>query len=226
MRHLKAMLLAATLFGLLIASALAGGVYNFTCAPVAYDGQLSLGFVFTTNVPITVTSLGYYDDNDDGFVYDHIVGIYDEAGNLINSITLSAGTGDTLSGGFRYRSVTPILLSGGTIYLLAATTGGDADGWAYGVAEDTLLGLTVDPAITIASDAARYLYDTDNSLQNPLYHYSNYTLYAGPNFTYTSVGLVTPEPGTLSLTLVGIALIAGIVRRRKAQSRTGRPTRQ
>jgi hypothetical protein len=215
MRHLKARLLAASLFGLLTTPALASGIYSFTSALVANEGPLNLGFVFTTNVPITVTSLGYYDEDDDGFAADHVVGIYDGAGNLITSITLDVGTSDTLSGGFRYHSITPIILPGGKTYVLAATTGGYADGWAYGVAGDTLLGLTVDPAITIAADAARYLYETDNALQNPLYHYGNYTLYAGPNFTYTSVGLVTPEPGTLGLTLAGIALAIGIARRRR-----------
>src|SRR5471030_598588 len=74
------------------------GVYEFTSAQVATDSSLSLGFTFSTNSAVTVTSLGYYDDQLDGFATSHEVGIFNSLGNLLTSAFLSAGTGNSLSG--------------------------------------------------------------------------------------------------------------------------------
>jgi hypothetical protein len=223
MRLVKGLLCVSSLLWLTAAPSIASGIYNFTSAPVSYDSTLlTLGFVFTTNVPLTVTSLGYFDDGGDGFASAHTVGIYDDSGALIYSIVLDAGTIETLDGQFRYRSIVPIVLAAGKTYTIAATTGGAADGWAYGSVGGTvgkeLLGLTVDPSITIAGDASRFDDVSGASLQYPVAHF-DYTLYAGPNFiaTASSGGSAVPEPGTLALVLTGSALAAlGLVKKRKA----------
>lgn len=223
MKSLKAILLAAGLTWLFVTPALASGIYDFTQALVTTDPTpLSLGFLFSTNSSVTVTSLGYFDAGQDGFAVAHTVGIYDDCGNLVTSITLDAGTGDTLDGDFRYHSITPVVLAAGKTYTLAATTGGDADGFAYGIAGKKLQGLDVNPLITIASDASLFVYQSDDELQDPTGHY-RYTLYAGPNFGISpgtgnsGAAAAVPESGSLVLTLAGAALIViGKFRKRRA----------
>ena len=133
---------AIGLFWLMALPAHASAVYDFSSALVTQDSSpLSFGFEFTTNAAVTVTSLGYFDNGGDGFATAHTVGIYDNTGNLITEITLDAGTGGTLEGSFRYESIAPVVLAAGESYVLAATTGGSADPWAYGIAGDSLAGL-------------------------------------------------------------------------------------
>jgi hypothetical protein len=79
--------------------------------------------------------------------------------------------GDALDGDFRYHSIEPLFLAPGSTYVLAALSGGSADGWAYEIAGRRLQGLAVDPAITIASDAARYSYQCDDILRDPTDHF-------------------------------------------------------
>jgi hypothetical protein len=219
----KALVAIAGFLWLTVTPAIAGGIYDFTSAPVSHDSSdLSLGFVFTTNLPLTVTSLGYFDDGGNGFAVAHTVGIFDDNGYLLTSTTLSAGTGDPLDGQFRYQAIAPITLAAGNSYTLAATTGGPDDAWAYGIVGSQLLGLAVDPSITITRYASRFSSQDDNGLQDPPYFYK-YTLYAGPNLNGTYAGpnlngTVVPEPGTLPLVLVGVGLaVAGLARRRIAQ---------
>jgi hypothetical protein len=197
------------LFGFTVLSASATSVYNFSSAPTATDTTLSFGFQFSTNTAITVASLGYFDDGGDGFASVHRVGIFDSDGDLLASTTLGTGTTDPLVGQFRFQSITPILLAAGQTYTLAATTGGSADPWAYGDAGTTLADFTVDPRISIAQDAARFLYQSDNHLRNPTEHFA-YTLYAGPSFEIGSGITATPEPDTGAV-LGGLGVLAGVL---------------
>ena len=94
--------------------------YTFTSAPISYDTQLSLGFVFTANANFNVTSLGYYDDQGDGFLTPHEVGIFDSSGTLLASTTLAAGTSGALGpNDFRYQAITPLALVAGDTYTIA-----------------------------------------------------------------------------------------------------------
>jgi hypothetical protein len=195
----------AALPGTAIASA-----YEFTSAPTSSDSQLSLGFAFSTNSAVTVTQLGYYDDGGNGFATQHGVGIFDSLGNLLTSTLLSSGTVDGLIGHFRYGAITPFTLAAGQTYTLAATTYGFADPWAYGEAGTTIAGFTVDPSISIAPNSALYTYQSDNILRDPTTHFSNYTIYAGPNFIAANV----PEPGTLGILASALA-IGWVIRRRR-----------
>jgi hypothetical protein len=196
-------------------------VYEFTSAPTATDTQLSLGFQFTTNVPVSVTALGYFDFGHDGFMTAHDVGIFDASGNLLFLTQLSAGTINPLVGDFRYQAIAPFLLPGGQLFIIAGTTGGELDPWAYGNGFGaggppqfgTIAGLTVDPSISIAANAARFVPQSDNSLRNPTEHFSDYTLYAGPNFEIASA---VPEPYTWILMLFGFAAIGFLGYRRTA----------
>ena len=185
--------------------------FEFDGAPTSNDTQLSLGFSFTAGSAVTVTSLGYYDFGGDGFATAHEVGIFDSAGTLLASAGLSAGTGDTLVGQFRYAGITPLNLAAGQTYVIAATTHGSADAWAYGNAyppDATVGDFHATVPIAIAANSALFLYQSDNQLRNPTEHYSNYTFYAGPNFTILSV----PEPASWAMMLGGFGLVGAALR--------------
>jgi hypothetical protein len=178
---------------------------EFTDAFVAHDSQLSLGFVFTTNQEASVTALGYYDENKDGFLTNHEVGIFDSNGTLLVSAILEAGSGATLDGHYRYKTVTPINLAANETFVVVGTTYGFPDGWAFG-SSSSLIGFVVDPRITVPSDAARFIYQNDNVLRVPTEHFGDFTIYGGPNFVLGNpVSGEVPEPATLTLTLAGVA---------------------
>ena len=185
--------------------------YEFTTAPISFDSQLSLGFTFTTNSAISVTHLGYFDHMGDGFLTDHEVGIFDMAGTLLVSTLLGSGTGDALTGHFRYKSIAPFALAAGQSFVIAATTFGASDPWAYGNTPSTITGFTVDPSISIGNNASLYTYQGDNILRKPVSSIA-YTVYAGPNFLSAGVGAV-PEPASWALMIAGFGLVGSALRK-------------
>jgi len=206
---------AAACAMLLSGTALAADVpaFDFDGAPTSLDSALSLGFSFTATAAATVTALGYYDDGGDGFATAHEVGIFDSNGNLLASADLSAGASDRLIGQFRYAGITPLTLAAGQNYVIAATTHGSADPWAYGnayPADATVSNFHTTAPIAITANSALFLYQDDNNLRNPTEHYSNYTFYAGPNFL-----LGVPEPTSWALMLGGFGLMGAALRNRR-----------
>lgn len=125
-------------------------IYNVT-APNAVNNVTSWAFgqVFTVGaLDISVTSLGAYDAFGDGFLTPGgiSVGIYRESDAMLLASTLVTSS-DILSGGFRFASIAPLLLSAGEQYRVVAVSGDDAyntsslfttsplvssDGYAYG----------------------------------------------------------------------------------------------
>ena len=80
------------------------------------------GFDFTAQTTLLVTELGMWDQSRNGFTNSHSVGLWDTAGNLLAQVQISAGTGDPLSGDFRFVTLaTPVTLTAGMTYVLGAT---------------------------------------------------------------------------------------------------------
>jgi len=55
--------------------------------------------------------VGYYDEDEDGFLTNHEVGIFDGDGALLISTVLNAGLTASLEGHYRYNAVSPITIS-------------------------------------------------------------------------------------------------------------------
>lgn len=206
------LLLAFTVVGPVYGSQIA---FEFDSAPTSLENSASLGFQFTTSAALAVTGLGYYDDGGDGLLTAHRVGIFDASGTLIVAATVSAGTVNPLVGHFRYVSIAPFYIGGSSTFTVAATTGGMFDPVAFGL--NTVPGFVVDPLISIAADASRFVFPGDNNLVYPT-GIGAYTFYGGPDFQF---GLA-PEPGTfalLGLVIVPMAILSRSSRLRRFTAR-------
>ena len=83
-----------------------------------FGAGLTIGWGFTISQPLTVNQLGYYDNGQDGFVFDHDVGLFRVSDmSLITSATVT--TADPLDGLFRYTNIAPVTINPGDAYFLA-----------------------------------------------------------------------------------------------------------
>jgi hypothetical protein len=77
---------------------------------------------FVPWVDIEVTALGYYDDGGDGLVNVHEVGIFATSSKELVTLAVTIDQASSLEGGFRYETITPVVLKGGASYILAGQT--------------------------------------------------------------------------------------------------------
>lgn len=166
------------------------------------DGPWTLGYKFSTNSDINVSSLGAFDLNADGFVVSHDVGLYDSVGTLLASTTVTSS--DTLNGLFRYSDINSVLLTAGESYFIGANGyGGSMDTYAL-----TASDLTTASEVNYLSSA----FNAGSALQFPS-SLGNSSGYYGGNFLFDSVEV--PEP--LSIALMGLGF-AGIAFSRRKKS--------
>jgi hypothetical protein len=187
-----------------------------------YAGTLGTNFTVGAN-PLTVTSLGYFDGPNsstsltgDGLLGSHQVGIFDASGALVTSATVPAG-GGTLSGEFRYVSVTPVTLAANTNYTVGGqvtvadnTGGADGDGDVFRNGDggptfgSGFSGIDGDPSFTgnVGNVNPNFNDGEFEAPQNPG------SIYFGGSFQYT----VVPEPASFGL--IGLAA-AGLLARRR-----------
>lgn len=153
----------------------------------------TVGWEFTLSSPVTVTSLGFYDFDDDGLVNDHDVSIWDSSANVV--VSASVTTSGWSDAGYFWESVTPVTLSAGTYRIGAAIYGDD---YYYSGASSVI---TATPVTYSGGVYAVGSFDYPDNLS------SNNGRF-GPNFTFTAV----PEPATMLLLGTGLAVLTALRR--------------
>ena len=99
--------------------------------PTFSSGPFTLGYRFRAEANATVTELGYYDHNKDGFNQSHEVGLWAGSGALLRSAIVT--NSNPLTGFFRYVAVAPITLTAGQEYVVGGLTlGGEPSAYDVG----------------------------------------------------------------------------------------------
>lgn len=162
---------------------------SFDNPSIFFSQSHTLGYAFSSDTSTSITALGFFDSNLDGFSAGHQVGLWDSGGTLLGQVSLGSGTGETLIGDFRYSNLSSsIAISAGATYYLAGTTA--SDDWVY-------------QADNIQMDSGiNYLgsYYTSGSFSFP----SNFA----SDREYMTVNAITasvPEPASLALIALGLA---------------------
>lgn len=167
-------------------------------------GDFVTGYQFQVTAPQVVSALGYYDHLGDGLAESHDVGLYTDAGTLLASVTVS--NANALVGNFRYQSITPLLLSVGTYRVAGA---GSVDLFVFNAP-----GLTSAPGISYLTPAS----SSGATLQFPLFLGGATDGFFGGNLLVDPVAaaVATPLPPTLLAGFLGMGLLAGVRRFRRA----------
>jgi len=167
------------------------------------------GYSFNVVEPngILVTHLSFFDADSNGLADNHMVGLWDSAGNLLASSAISAGTVDALdaSGKFRARAITPVLLAAGTNY----TVGGTFNAGSGDLQAINVTGLTMGTGITYGE--ARVANNGLSTLTMPTTGGFGFNGLPGGSFNFQAV----PEPGTMIA--LGAGLLAVARRRRSSK---------
>jgi hypothetical protein len=166
------------------------------------------GWSFTLGNEINVTALGFYDNQLNGLVDSHQVGIWDVSGTLLVTGTVSSGTLSPLTSQFRYTTT----LSGTTDLLP-----GDYRLGGLGTLNDQsrrgvlVSDTTTASGVTYIGSLSNGNAGTFSDPTTPTTDLGYDVGYFGPNFQFTPVAV--PEPGPLGILAVA-GLCMGLLRRR------------
>jgi hypothetical protein len=160
------------------------------------------GWAFVLSSPVLVTQLGLFDNNNDGLADSHVVNIWTSTGTLEAQGTIPSGTGTTLTDGFRYVSIVPVLLPAGFYTIGGFYSGDSSDEFADAV---FLSGITTASGVTYNSTRDRpglgFPSGNDSGISFGLF---------GPNFQFTTP-VSTPDSGsTWALLLLGVTAAFGL----------------
>lgn len=181
---------------------------NLTTPGLLYGGsQYTLGFKFTVDSAVSITSLGVFDDEGNGLGARAQVGLWDTSGNLLTSAFVGAGLAGDLEGVFRYADISPYALVAGTEYVIGSYTTDLASSLGTGQGGTG----SVDSLVNIIEDrfsnfnSAFSFADTTNSNAGGAW--------LGANFRYEAVSV--PEPTSLALAGLSLFALAAFRRQRR-----------
>ena len=168
--------------------------------------EATFGWSFSVGaVSLQVTGLGIWDDNNNGLIAAHPVGLWNSSGTLLATTIVPAGTSASLLGEYRFVSLlNPILLSAGETYIIGASYNNDD--------------ILDHPASTLPEVSAhltvlqsRYVLEAPFGLPVESGSFLS-AAYVGPNFEFVPV----PEPSSWSLALLAFCalLVRKCVKRR------------
>lgn len=166
----------------------------------------TLGFSFSVQSAVSLDALGVWDRDADGLKAPGEVALWLDGDST--PLVLATVEGDKkapLLGGFRWATVTPVLLSPGQVYVVGSFLD---DGWAtsFGVGQGG--SAVVDERVAIVEDR----FSTDLMLTYPdASSKSAGGAWLGANLQISAV----PEPEQAALLVAGLAAIALLVRRRR-----------
>ncbi len=174
------------------------------------SGQLfpnyTVGWTFALTETISVESLGWFDAGSNGFINSHNVGIFtlpnSGNGTLLTSATVT--TTDSLSDGFRYKSITPLTLTRGN-YVVAGTTGND-------LFQAFCTNVATGSGITFGQ--GRFVGPNSGALTFPTQPSDRGIAYFGSNFRYS----VVPAPSALATFVIGVVPGATMLLRRRRKA--------
>jgi hypothetical protein len=175
-----------------------------------YGSNITLGWGFSLTSAVTVTDLGYF-DGDAGLTDPHPVGIWNSLGDLIAEATVPAGSTATLMSGFRFVSITPVVLNPGAYSIGGYADSTSPDEFRFEVPSvETVAGLSFgqDNLYTQADSLAQPTSQADVLSQGG---------YFGPDFLVSGPVTTVPEPGDIGLSLLGLALVIGVRFRQAVQ---------
>ena len=172
----------------------------------------TLGIPFTVGAsPVSVTTLGFFDELGNGLDSAHTVGIYALSQTLLGSVTIPSGTSAVLHDGTRWTDLgAPITLDANTGYVLAFTLLDSGDR----VNDAFLAQVTIDPLFSLSGTGFTFAEGT--SLQYPAAEYVD------PFFDFDAFGgnlqaTAIPEPKSWLLLSIP-AVVASCVLRRRSRS--------
>lgn len=151
----------------------------------------TVGYRFTVATSLDVDGLGFYDSAGDGLARSHDVGLWNNSGTLVTSVTVAAGTGATLANGYRWVTLSPpVLLSGGGTYTIGAqVASGSGDAWP-----DVTGGGMINTFIVSTDWASRHS-DVSVPLVYPTYGYKTSDGFMAPNLRAQIAPITLTNPG-------------------------------
>ena len=178
----------------------------------------TVGWSFTVQSPIEVASLGFFDSGAMGLSQPHLVGIWNDAAELLVSAQIRSGEGSPLIGLYRYADAPGTVLTPGNRYVIGATVPlgipydpgpiPSMDGYPLGnvdlgtvvTAQEIIL---LETALRHPGEAGGGLTVGPGTLRFPS-HVDSFGGAFAPNFRFHTV----PEPGMCCLLMTGSVVLS------------------